>query len=62
MPNSRLRFTLSQMASYSRTGQLYDAHGVQPDVLVEPAPEDHLGKGDAVLDAALKVLGERQKS
>ncbi|MBI4600763.1 MAG: hypothetical protein HY721_02270 [Planctomycetes bacterium] len=61
MPNSRLRFTLSQMASYSRTGQLYDGHGVHPDALVEAAPEDHIGKGDAVLDAALKILRERVK-
>ncbi len=61
LPNSALRFTLCQMASYSRTGQLYDGNGVQPDIFVEERPEDHIGKGDAVLDAALKVLEEKKK-
>ena len=54
------RFTLSQMASFSRTGTLYDGNGVAPDVLVEAMPEDHIGKGDAVLDAALKILREKK--
>ena len=62
MPNSKLPFTLSQMASYSRTGVLYDSNGVAPDVIVEAMPEDHIGKGDAVLDAALKILREKKNA
>jgi Tol biopolymer transport system component len=57
MPVSRLSMTLASMASFQRTGQLYDTRGVQPDVIVEPAPTYFLTGGrDDVLERALQII------
>lgn len=59
LPNSRLPMTLCQMASFATTGMTYDGNGVPPDVVMEATLDDYLkGKGDSVLDAALKRLSE----
>ena len=54
--NSAIALRLSSMASFQRDGRLYDGRGVEPDVVVQPAPTDFLNKSDSVLDAALKRL------
>lgn len=56
LANSRLVVELSSMISYRADGRLFDGRGVEPDFLVQPAPSDHVGRGDAVLDAALARL------
>jgi hypothetical protein len=57
LPNTRLLLTLCQMASFRWTGQLYDGAGVEPDIMVEARPTDHLAhSGDAALEAALQRL------
>ncbi len=57
LPNSRLKLTLCQMASFATTGLTYDGYGVPPDVVVEPKLSDHMeGTGDSLLEAATDLL------
>jgi len=37
-------------------GRLLDTHGVEPDVVVEPAPEFFIGGKDNQLEAAVQLL------
>ena len=53
---SGLRVRLSSMASFRPNGKLYDGNGVLPDLEVQPARGDWIGKGDAQLDRALELL------
>ena len=57
LPATRIPLTLCQMASFRANGDLFDGHGVAPDVVVETKPEDHLASGaDSILAAALARL------
>jgi len=57
MPVSSLSMTLASMASFQKTGQLYDTRGVQPDVVVDPAPAFFLKGGpDTVLERAIGMI------
>lgn len=57
LPNTGLILTFCQMASFRANGDLFDGRGVDPDVVLEPKPEDHLANaGDSVLEAALQRL------
>jgi Tol biopolymer transport system component len=57
MPISLLSMTLASMASFQTSGQLYDARGVHPDVVVHPDPGYFLNGGrDNILEEALKRL------
>jgi hypothetical protein len=49
-----LRIRLGSMASFQADGRLFDGNGVRPDVVVEPAPEYHIGGPDNVLKEAMK--------
>jgi hypothetical protein len=52
-----MSFTLASMASFQRTGQLYDTRGIQPDITVHPGPTYFLTGGkDNILEEALKRL------
>jgi hypothetical protein len=51
-----LRLRIGSIASFQSDGRLFDGHGVQPDVLVEPLPEYHIGGPDNVLIEALKRI------
>lgn len=63
LPNSGLRLTLCQMASFATNGHTYDGNGVQPDVVVPPRLQDQIvGGGDSVLDAAVRRLLAAQPS
>jgi C-terminal processing protease CtpA/Prc len=54
---SSLSMTLASMASFQKTGQLYDTRGVQPDVVVDPAPAFFLEGGrDTVLERAIGMI------
>jgi C-terminal processing protease CtpA/Prc len=53
---SGLRVRLSTMASFQPDGTPYDGVGIAPDIAVEPAATDFLGRTDRVLDAALARL------
>ncbi|MFM9996232.1 MAG: S41 family peptidase [Phycisphaerales bacterium] len=55
----RLSLQLASIASFRPDGRAYDGAGIDPDVEIGPAPEDFEGKGDRVLERALRVLGER---
>jgi hypothetical protein len=53
--NSGLDLYLSSMASFQKTGELYETNGVQPDVYLEPLPEYYLQGGpDTTLDFAVR--------
>jgi C-terminal processing protease CtpA/Prc len=53
-----LRLRIGSMVSFQADGRLFDGHGVQPDILVEPTPEYYIGRGDNVLAEALKRLSK----
>jgi C-terminal processing protease CtpA/Prc len=50
------------MASFQPNGQLYDGNGIQPDILVEPAPTDFIGQTDTLLETAIRTIGEKNNS
>ncbi|MEE3180221.1 MAG: S41 family peptidase, partial [Verrucomicrobiota bacterium] len=56
LPNTELEVVLCQTAKFRPTGEPYDGLGVPPDVIMAATPQDHLGKSDTVLDAAVKRL------
>jgi hypothetical protein len=56
LAHSHLAVRLSAMISYRPDGTLYDGHGIQPDVVLEPIADDFIGKDDSVLEAAVKRL------
>ena len=60
LANSELSFRLSSMASFQKTGSLYDGVGVEPDVIAKPIPTDFLGRSDSVLDLALERLSKKR--
>ena len=48
------------MASFRRSGQTYDGHGVEPDVVVQSKPGDALrDRGDSVLGPLLERLRKK---
>jgi C-terminal processing protease CtpA/Prc len=60
LPVSGLSTTLASMASFQRSGLLYDGHGTPPDILVHPDPHYFLTSGrDNVLDRAVEILKTR---
>jgi len=60
--NSQIRIRLSSMASFRPNGKLYDGNGVQPDIVVEPAPTDFIGQTDTVLEAAIGHIKRKNNS
>ena len=44
------------MVSFQADGRLFDTHGVQPDVHVEPRPEFFIGGEDRQLLEAVRVI------
>ena len=54
--HSLIQISLSSMASFQPNGKLYEANGIQPDVMVEPIPTDFIGKTDSILEAAIRML------
>ena len=56
------RVRIGSMASFQADGRLFrlfDGNGVLPDVVIEPAPEYHIGGPDNVLTKALTHLTEK---
>ncbi len=57
LKNSLIRLKLSTIASFRRDGSLYDGKGVPPDVeVVQKATDFLVGKGDSVLEAAIRRI------
>ena len=62
LPKSGISIRYASMASFQPDGQLYDTHGVQPDILVARSPEYYLQNGDdVILETALRELRENQR-
>lgn len=57
--HSSIQISLSSMASFQVNGSLYDGNGIQPDIIIEPIPTDFIGQTDSVLQAACKMLRNR---
>jgi C-terminal processing protease CtpA/Prc len=50
---------LGSMVSFMPNGELFDAKGVQPDVIVEPEPDYFIGRSDKTLEAAEKLIRQQ---
>jgi C-terminal processing protease CtpA/Prc len=50
---------IGSMASFQSNGKLFDGNGVAPDVIVEPAPDHHIGGRDNALEEAAKRIRAR---
>lgn len=50
LPHSGIAARLSTMASFQKTGELYDGVGVAPDIVMEAVMSDWLGETDTILD------------
>ncbi|MFT7640275.1 MAG: C-terminal processing protease CtpA/Prc [Pirellulaceae bacterium] len=61
LPNSKVGVVLCQSAKFRANGKPYDGLGIDPDVKLEATPDDILGRGDSVLDAAVKRLQKSSK-
>lgn len=53
--NSGIAVRLSTMASFQKTGEMYDGYGIAPDVTMEAEISDWLGETDTVLDRVLNL-------
>jgi len=60
LSNSGIRIHLSRMASFQPSGQLYDGNGIQPDIIVEPAAKDFIGRTDTVLGRAIELISSKK--
>ncbi|MCT4599340.1 MAG: S41 family peptidase [Marinifilaceae bacterium] len=56
LPNSRIKVKLSRIVSYQPDGNLYDGHGVIPDIKEEYTLKDKLGLTDTQLDKAKDII------
>lgn len=61
LPHSKLVVNLSTMASFQKSGQLYDTVGVAPDLAMEPVPTDWFGATDTVLERVELMAREARK-
>lgn len=50
LPNSGIRVRLSTMASFQKSGEMYDGFGIAPDLVMEARMSDWLGETDTILD------------
>lgn len=55
LPNSGIRVRLSTMASFQKTGEMYDGFGIAPDLFMETRMSDWLGETDTVLDRVMAM-------
>jgi len=58
LPNTELRVKLSRMFSYQPDGNLYDGHGVVPDIPKDYTFDDKLGLTDSQLERAIIELNK----
>ena len=52
------RLHIASMASFQSDGRLFDGNGVSPDIVVQPAPEYHVGGRDISMEAAIKHVAD----
>ena len=50
LPNSCIQVRLSTMASFQKSGEMYDGFGIAPDLFMEARMSDWLGETDTILD------------
>jgi hypothetical protein len=55
LPHSGIRVRLSTMASFQKTGEMYDGFGIAPDIAMEARMSDWLGWTDTILDRVLAM-------
>jgi C-terminal processing protease CtpA/Prc len=54
--NGQIPLRIGTMVSFQSDGKLFDTHGIEPDVTVEPEPEYFIGGRDTQLQAAVDLL------
>jgi hypothetical protein len=54
-----VRVRLGTMVSFQADGRMFDRHGVEPDVRVDPAPEFFIGGADNQLEEAVRIIGKK---
>lgn len=55
LPNSGIRVRLSTMASFQKSGEMYDGFGIAPDLPMEARMSDWLGETDTILDRVVMM-------
>ena len=55
LPNSGIQVRLSTMASFQKTGEMYDGFGIAPDLFMEARMSDWLGETDTILDRVMAM-------
>jgi hypothetical protein len=59
LADTAIRVRLGTIVSFQSSGKLFDGVGVEPDVLVDPAPEFFIGGRDNQLEAAVDLIVKR---
>src|SRR5688500_7507027 len=55
LADTPVRVRLGTMVSFQADGRMFDKHGVEPDVRVEPAPAYFVGGADNQLEEAVRL-------
>lgn len=56
LPNTKLKCRMSTIQGVNKTDQVNDGHGVIPDYLVVPTPEDYMNFRNPMLEKALGLI------
>ncbi|SFC21541.1 Peptidase family S41 [Polaromonas sp. OV174] len=56
LANSGVEVMISTMASFQKSGQLYEGAGIYPDVFMSPTLNDWLGHSDSQLDRVVRSI------
>lgn len=56
LPNTKLRVRMSTIQGVNKCDQVNDGHGVIPDYLVVPTPDDYMNFRNPMLEKALEVI------
>ncbi len=59
LPNTKLRVRLSTIQGVNKTDIANDGHGVIPDYVVVPTPEDYMNFRNPMLEKAIELIHER---
>ena len=58
----RIRVRLGTMISFQSDGRMFDTHGVEPDVRVEPTPESFIVGQDSQLQRGVRVIEDQSRN
>lgn len=61
LPNTKLRVRMSTIQGVNKRDQLNDGHGVIPDYLVVPTPDDYMNFRNPMLEKALELINGKNR-